>query len=101
MSVCLCDDNFRSLDPDCPYHGKSPSEKGVWTGNQPPTAAIRPTVTVPREQAERTLRVLEKVEWALRNWDACPRCSASRYEDGHAPDCDLAASIADWRAALG
>ena len=88
MSGCLCDDNFRSLNPDCPHHG---------------------TVTPSREQVGRTLRVLEVVEWGTGH--QCPVCGEGRPHDhdhclvadllGHAPDCELAASIADHRKALG
>ena len=62
-----------------------------------------PTVTVPREQAERTLRVLTDREWSATDdgeawcWTDCLEYKS----DGHAPDCELAASIADWRAVLG
>ena len=64
--------------------------------------ASPPAVTVPREQAERTLAVLEAVEWGKTAGGGtnCRSCNRWHYQ-GHAPDCALAASIADWRAVLG
>ena len=64
--------------------------------------ASPPAVTVPREQAERTLRVQLAVEWDGWRYSVrcCPSCGQGRML-GHASDCELAASIADWRAVLG
>ena len=76
-----------------------------------------PTVTLPREQVERVLRVLEAVEWRVDDYWSdgtveCPWCGGGgrRRQNGqpyknnpptHEPDCSLAASIADHRKALG
>jgi len=58
-------------------------------------------VIVPREQAERTLRVLEAAEFGKLEQDDYGRCRTCCQEWIHAPDCALAASIADLRAVLG
>ena len=64
------------------------------------TFKVTPTVTVPREQVERTLRVLEAAEWPADmqgSW-----CTSCGNQNGvHAADCALTASIADLRAVLG
>jgi len=59
-----------------------------------------PTVTLPTEQVERVLRVLTDREWSAAD-DGEAWCWTDCHEyqsDGHAPDCELAASIADLKA---
>jgi hypothetical protein len=66
------------------------------------------TVTLPREQVERVLRVLERVVddgqcQSGRMVERCPGdyCLVCKHHvnvDGHDPACDLAASIADLKA---
>jgi hypothetical protein len=59
------------------------------------------TVTLPREQVERVLRVLEGADASLGDDSfRCPALDCSWTMDSlrHAPDCELAASIADLKA---
>ena len=48
------------------------------------------------EQLEQALEVLKEVEWGCKSpqgyFSACPGCFDFK-EDGHAPDCELAALI--------